>query len=381
VTAEPAAYVARRRGEALIELRRFDEALAHLARAAGEDPSDRVTQCLIAQAQIGLRRPDDALAAAGRAVALDPEAEWPHRLRAVALAALDRWVQARDAAVRSCALAPELAPPHRVLSQMLQLTGDEAGARRAAERAVELEPESADAHSQLGLILLAQEDRRAAASEFRVALALNPEHDAAHNNLAVAELRGGHRGEAVRGLERAARLDPGSDVVRRNILLFSGRPRIARRFAIAFGLFAVLALVLGAPGAAAIWVAAAAVCELLRALALRRLSPATRRLVLDDAHARRRSPARWDWRWPTRLRPWWWIALAVIPPPVAFLLDLGLVAVLAAERSVVVLAFLITLPMTATRAWRWWRRRHPGQGSWAPSAESPAPSRASSRAP
>ena len=56
-----------------------------------------------------------------------------------------------------------------------------------------------------------------------------------------------------------------------------------------------------------------------------------------------------------------------IPPAIAFALNvvaLGAAILGGAYAWVVVLA--IALPFTANRAWRWWRREHPGRDSWRP---------------
>jgi hypothetical protein len=111
----------------------------------------------------------------------------------------------------------------------------------------------------------------------------------------------------------------------------------------------------------------AAVFEVFRRASLGSLSTPTRGLVLDDARARRFRPWRWDWAWPTRLRPWWWLLLMQIPPPVALLIVTALLAAAIAGGVwfwVVVLG--IAEPFVVRRVWRWWRLAHPGRRSWRP---------------
>jgi tetratricopeptide (TPR) repeat protein len=261
---------------------------------------------------------------------------------------------------------PEEAMGYVVLSDALQETGDEAGALQAARHAIELAPEDPAAHNQLGLVLLEHDRAAEGAQAFRTALGLDAEHDLALNNLAVARLRMGERDAALTEFEAAARLDPRSDVVRQNVLAVGGRARVYRRLAIAFGIAGLVALtadVLLGLGLLAV----AVVFEVVRRGSLSELSAPTHALVLDDARARRFKPQRWDWSWPTRLRPWWWLLLMQIPPPIALLLNVVAFAAAVGGRSggwTILLG--IGLPFSAWRAWRWWRRRHPGRRSWRP---------------
>ena len=107
----------------------------------------------------------------------------------------------------------------------------------------------------------------------------------------------------------------------------------------------------------------------MRALDVRRLSAPTRRLLADDRAARRFKPHRWDWSWPTRLRPWWWVLLTQLPAPFLLAVNVILLAAsIAGALAFWVLVFGIALPFSLMRTWRWYRRRHPGASSWRPPA-------------
>jgi Flp pilus assembly protein TadD len=361
-----AGVLARERGRVLLDANRPREALAELARATAADPEDATTHCLVAIAHFNLDDHTAALNAANRAIALDPEEGWAQRLRAVALGALGRKHEARDAALDACRLEPEEALAYVVLSEALQDTGDEAGAVEAARHAIALAPEVAATHSQLGLLMLEHDRNAEAEAAFLQALRVDPEDDAALNNLSVARLRMGDRAAAMSGLEAAARLDPRSQTVRHNVLTVGGRPRVSRRFSIGFAAWGLLTLFTEPVATPVLWAIAAAF-ELARYLQLRRLSAPTRGLVVDDARARRTDPRRWDWSWPTRLRPLWWILLMKIPPPIALALHVtALAAALAGGAWFWVVVLAIGLPFNAVRAWRGWRRTHPGRDSWRP---------------
>ena len=85
--------------------------------------------------------------------------------------------------------------------------------------------------------------------------------------------------------------------------------------------------------------------------------------------ARRFKPHRWDWSWPARLRPWWWVLLTKLPAPLLLAINLLLFAgALAGLLVVWALVLGIALPFSFMRTWRWFRRRHPGASSWRPPA-------------
>ena len=358
------------RAFALLDMQRPREALEHLQPAVAADPDIPELHCLVAIAKLQLGAPRAALEAAERAVAAGAEEEWAHRLRAVALLQLGRKGEARDAALQAARLAPEQATTHVVLASALQATGDEAGAEAAARHAVELDPEDPDTHSTLGQVLFEQDRPRDAIPAYEAALALNPEDADAINNLAVARLRVHDRRGTSQQFEAAAKLDPRHDVARHNILHTgpAGRSFVYRRFSLGLAVLALL-VALGDLPSALVILALAAVFEGVRALELRRLSPPARELLADDRRARRLKPQRWDAAWPTRLRPWWWILLTQLPAPLLLTCNaVFLAGAIAAERPVWIFALGLALPFSLMRVWRWFRRRHPGAGSWRPPA-------------
>ena len=352
----------------LLDAGRSAEALSHLQRAASGDPGDAITHALMGLALVRLEQPQKALEACGAAAALDPELELAHRLRAIALNALGQKREANAAALEACRLEPREPRAHLVLATTLERMGDQAGALAAARHAVELDPYSADAHNQVGVLLLGHERHGDAGASFQAALALDAEHADALNNLSVVHLRRGNPQQALGGFEQAASLDPRSQTFRSNILSVGGA-RAFRRAAI------VIFLVVGVGGFAAsgqvyplvLGGIFAGVCELARWNSLRSLDGRTRALVADDARARRFVPSRWDWKWPTRFRPWWWTLLSRIPPIAALALNAAVLAAAVAGRAGVwIVAMGLALPFSIRRAYKWWRRQHPAAGSWRP---------------
>jgi len=255
-----------------------------------------------------------------------------------------------------------------VLAETLQATRDEAGALAAARHAIELAPEDAAVHDLEGRLLLAHEDNAGAETAFRRALALNPEDEAYLNNLALALDRQGQHDVALTGMEAATRIDPADVLVRHNVLLVARRRTAwARGLGIALAVIGTIVLIGGLASGpeigsvlfgAALLVGGAAVFELAIHATHRRLSGPTAQLVLEDHRARRLKPWRWDWSWITRLRPWWWLILQRIPPSAALVINIA--------AGIAVPILLIGVPFSAWRAWRSYRRAHPGRGSWRP---------------
>jgi Flp pilus assembly protein TadD len=361
-------------GRALFELGRHQEALEHLRQAAALEPGFPHPLCLIAAAHLRLGQASGALEAADAALGRQPEFGWPHRLRALALSRLGRKQEAKTAALQAVGLEPEEPYAYIVLSTALQGCSDEAGAAAAARHAVALNPESADTRIALGNILLAHEQVAEAEVEFRAALAIDPENSVAMNNLAAALGRQRKFDESVSGWEKASRSDPAFALPRQNLLRVGRRLAWPRRLAI---VAVLVAAVIAAAGQSSqrwsivgILLVFAAGLEFARWSNLRRLPEGTRTLLADDARARRRRPGQWDWGWPSRLRPWWWVMFSRLRPDVALLLNVVLFVLVlvvgnSASRIWAVLLGL-ALPASAQRAWKAWRRSHPGQSSWRP---------------
>jgi tetratricopeptide (TPR) repeat protein len=364
--------------QALIALGRNEQALEVLARASALDPEAVRSHLLRAQALLALGRGDEAHEAAAAAAARAPESSHAHRLLALAELARGDAKQAREDALRSVALAPDEALCFVVLGQALQATRDEAGALAAARRAIELAPSSSSGYALEGRLLLAHGDAAGAEAALRRGLALAPENDAMLNNLAIALQRQGHRDEAAAALEAAARIAPASQTIRGNVLRF-GRRRVPYVRGLGI-LVAVIGLIEGVGAGlagevggiavgAGLLVLGIAAYDLSIRMAYRGLPRPSAELVRDDYEARRYKPWRWDLSWIPRLRPWWWIMLQRVSPPVALLVNVGIVALAVTGGAVVAMTlFGLALPMSAWRVWRWYRREHPSASSWRPPA-------------
>ena len=131
------------RASAMLDVRRFDEASALLARVVSAEPESSRAWCLMARAHLGAERYTEAISAANQAVSLDPADEWPHRLASNALVHLGQHADALRAAYEACRLAPGYWQTHVCVAQAAlagQRLNAAAEAVEVANRAVALDP-------------------------------------------------------------------------------------------------------------------------------------------------------------------------------------------------------------------------------------------------
>ena len=205
------------RASAMLDVRRFDEASALLARLVSAEPESSRAWCLMARAHLGGERYTEAISAANRAVSLDPADEWPHRLASNALVHLGNYPDALRAAHEACRLAPGYWQTHVCVAQAA-LAGQRLGvAAEAASRARALAPNEPDVHFLSGKVSLARGDLTAAREHQERALALDPAHSGAMNELGRIRLRRHDTAGAIRHFISAARATPEERIYSRNI--------------------------------------------------------------------------------------------------------------------------------------------------------------------
>ena len=205
------------RASAMLDVRRFDEASALLARLVSAEPESSRAWCLMARAHLGGERYTEAISAANRAVSLDPSDEWPHRLASNALVHLGNYPDALRAAREACRLAPGYWQTHVCVAQAA-LAGQRLDvAAEAASRARALAPNEPDVHFLSGKVSLARGDLTAAREHQERALALDPAHSGAMNELGRIRLRRHDTAGAIRHFISAARATPEERIYSRNI--------------------------------------------------------------------------------------------------------------------------------------------------------------------
>jgi len=201
----------------MLDVRRFDEASALLARVVSAEPESSRAWCLMARAHLGAERYTDGISAANRAVSLDPADEWPHRLASNALVHLGNFPDALRAAHEARRLAPGYWQTHVCVAQAALAGQRLAVAAEAASQARALAPNEPDVHFLSGKVSLARGRLAEAREHQEQALALDPAHSGAMNELGRIRLRRHDTAGAIRHFISAARATPEERIYSRNI--------------------------------------------------------------------------------------------------------------------------------------------------------------------
>lgn len=214
-------------GDALIDARRYQQALALASRALADLPQDPRAHALAARAFSGLDRTDEATRAAWQAVSLSPHVAYYHRLLAIILqkpahqserrASHDRLLYASAQALEAVHLAPGDSANYVVLAETYARLGDRRQADGAVRKALELNPNSANTWANASFVATRARNWYAAEIAARKALAIDPHNYAATNNLGVALRSRGRWMQGAVAFHGAARIDPRSSTARDNV--------------------------------------------------------------------------------------------------------------------------------------------------------------------
>jgi Flp pilus assembly protein TadD len=176
---------------ALLDVKRYDEAISLLVRLVSADPADGRVWCLLATAHLGAGHLQEALTAARRAISLEPSGDWPYRLASIAHRHLGNVGTAVAAAKEACSLAPHEWRAHVCLAQARLATGvNFQGAEEAAAVALRLAPLEPDVHYTPGQVSYAQAEWKAARAHLERTLALDPAHGGRLTNSAGSGFAG-----------------------------------------------------------------------------------------------------------------------------------------------------------------------------------------------
>jgi tetratricopeptide (TPR) repeat protein len=196
------------RGNALLALRRFDEAVASYDRALRLRPAYADALCNRGAALHALKRFDEALAACDRSIALQPDYAEAHCNRGNTLRELRRHDEAVEACDRALALAPDFAEAHCNRGSALHALRRFDESLASFDRALALRPDYAEALCNRGAALHALKRFDEALVACDRSVALQPDYAPAHSNRGntLRELR--RHDEAVEACDRALALAP-----------------------------------------------------------------------------------------------------------------------------------------------------------------------------
>ena len=213
--------------DSLVQVKKFDEAIARARQAASLQPEDPRAFCTWARALSGQDNYSEAAEKAQEAIRLDPNGAAGFRVKSLALMKQARHgprgeratvgqlaVEASREVVR---LAPRDPNGFVGLAQALPLIGafDEASA--TAQEAIRLAPNSPVVWVAAGLVALESKNWEACITASRRALALDPNNYAALNNLGVALRASGKKRQGADALAQAVRVAPDLTTARKNL--------------------------------------------------------------------------------------------------------------------------------------------------------------------
>jgi tetratricopeptide (TPR) repeat protein len=207
----------------LMQLHRYDEAIAMARDALASDPQAVDLTRLLAASLIDSGDPKAGLVVAERATALEPDASDGHELRGWALHKLGRCSEAADALRHAISIEPFDSHPRTLLVECLvrapssrnplRRRAHEATLQEAqdhAEEALRLDPGSAVPHLLRAKVALARNQPIVARTDIDRALAIDPNNAVGHQLLGIIAEVTGDVGRAGDHYLESARLNPRS---------------------------------------------------------------------------------------------------------------------------------------------------------------------------
>jgi protein O-GlcNAc transferase len=196
------------RGNVLVALKRFDEAVASYGRAITLKPDYAEAFVGRANALHELKKFEDALDSCEKALALKPDHAEACYNFGNSLAALKRFDEALIQYNRAIALKPNNAEVFNNRGGVLQELKQYEAALKDFDKAISLKPDYAEAFNNLGLALAAMRRFDAAMASYDRAIALKPDYFGAFNNrgATLLELKRFHL--ALRDLDKSIEIAP-----------------------------------------------------------------------------------------------------------------------------------------------------------------------------
>lgn len=195
-------------GNALRELRQYDEAVASCRRALEIDPNYAIGHNNLGAALKDFGQIDEAAVACRRALALRPDYAEAHSNLGYALKDLGHIGDAVACLHRALEIRPDYAEAHNNLGNAYKELGQIACAVAGYRRALGIKPDYAEAHNNLGNALQVLGEIDGAMASCRRALEIKPDFAEAHCNLGYARQVLGQLDGAVASYRRALEINP-----------------------------------------------------------------------------------------------------------------------------------------------------------------------------
>lgn len=195
-------------GEALLETRRFNEAIPFLEKARDASPTAWSRWGRLAEAYSGAGRVADALDTTRKGLAVAPASTELIRLQAVLLTRAGRVAEARTLLEGAAVANPKDGILLAELANLRRNAGDLSAADTLSARAVSLAPGAADAWLSRGLVLGALGRASEAGPAFERATQADPKNADAWFYAATVEIEKGNAARAAQFLAKVRELDP-----------------------------------------------------------------------------------------------------------------------------------------------------------------------------
>ena len=195
------------RGEALFNIKRYDQAVSAFHSALADDPNDAITHAMLGAALVNRQQTDAAHDAVRRALQIDPQSAYAHYV----LSVVELQRLQFDLAEKAVAESLRLDQSADVLLQaatLAQINGRIEDALAFTDEALRLDPQHSQSILFRGKLLAGESRFDEAHALYASALANNPENAAAHHALGTLRLRSGDAPEALGMFREARRLDP-----------------------------------------------------------------------------------------------------------------------------------------------------------------------------
>jgi protein O-GlcNAc transferase len=196
------------RGNVLVALKRFDEAVASYGRAIALKPDYAEAFVGRANALHELKKFEDALKSCEKALALKPDHAEACYNFGNSLAALKRFDEALVQYNRAIALNPNNGEVFNNRGGVLQELAQYDAALKDFDKAISLKPDYAEAFNNLGLALAALRRFDAALASYDRAIALKPDYFGAFNNRGATLLELKRFGLALKDLDKSIEIAP-----------------------------------------------------------------------------------------------------------------------------------------------------------------------------
>ncbi len=216
-----------REAEALLDVRRYAEAVDRAREAMARAPDDARAYQVWSRALYGQEEFVEADHMAAEAIRLAPNDPLGYRLRSRTLATMARHESGSarshlaEDAVSAARQAVQLAPfdpnGHLVLAEALSLAKNNLEANTEMNEAIRLAPNSVGTWVTASLVAIGARNWNGAIDACQRALAIDPNNYAALNNLGVALRASGKRRDGTQVLARAAAVEPDSTTARKNL--------------------------------------------------------------------------------------------------------------------------------------------------------------------